>query len=114
MYPYDQNNYQPRCHEDVVRIGEQAKSHGRPINGIKGISPLLSIFSFPEQIIYDYMHLICINHLQALVKRWKYLMKESDLRSIGKKIMAQRVPHNIHVKFNFDLKNSHGWKAKHG
>ena len=114
MYPYDQNNCQSRTHEDVVRTGKEAQAQGHTINGMKGISPLLSIFRFPDQIIYDYMHLICINHVQALLKRWKHLLKEPDLRSIGKKIMSQSVPHNIHVKFNFDLKNSHEWKAKHG
>jgi hypothetical protein len=114
LYPYNHNNYEARTHADVVRIGKMAQAQGHVINGIKGVSPLLSIFQFPDQIIYDYMHLICINHLQALIKRWKPILGESDLRSIGKRLMSQRVPHNVHVVYNFDMKNSHEWKAKHG
>ena len=114
LYPYDHNDYRARIHDDIVRTGKLAQSENRTINGINGVSPLLSIIRFPDQTIYDYMHLICINHLQALIKRWKQLFSDVSLRFIGERLGLQRVPHNMHVVFNFDMKNSHEWKAKHG
>lgn len=114
LYPYDHHDHRARTHDDIVRTGKLAQSENRTIDGIKGVSPLLSIIRFPDQTIYDYMHLICTNHLQALIKRWKPLLSDVSLRSIGKSLGLQRVPHNMHVVFNFDMKNSHEWKAKHG
>ena len=104
----------PSRHEDIVRTGKLAEAQNRTINGIKGLSLLLAIIRFPDYAIYDYMRLICTNHLQAPIKRWKTLLSDSALRSIGKDLGRQHVPHNMHVMFSVDMKNSHDWKAKHG
>ncbi|CAF1129138.1 unnamed protein product, partial [Didymodactylos carnosus] len=63
LYPYNQNNYTPRTHVGYLKAAEEAvkKSSGyREINveGIKGLSALTEIFSYPSQIIFDYMHLV--------------------------------------------------------
>ena len=114
LYPYDHNDHRARTHDDIVRTGKLAQSENRTIDGIKGVSPLLSVIRFHDETIYDYMHLICTNHLQALIKRWKPLLPGASLRSIGKSLDLQHVPHNMHVVLNFHMKNSHEWKAKHG
>ncbi|CAF5229115.1 unnamed protein product, partial [Rotaria magnacalcarata] len=64
IYPYQSNNYQSRTHDDFVTIGKQVEKNlasghkrGTSIAGVKGLSSLLKIFKYPDDIIFDYMHL---------------------------------------------------------
>ncbi|CAF5074917.1 unnamed protein product, partial [Rotaria magnacalcarata] len=46
-----------RVHEEVVLSGKEAEQKQVPVDGIKGVSPMLQILNYPDQVVYDYMHL---------------------------------------------------------
>ncbi|CAF4624900.1 unnamed protein product, partial [Rotaria magnacalcarata] len=59
-----------RVHEEVVLSGKEAEQKQVPVDGIKSVSPMLQILNYPDQVVYDYMHLVCLGHMATLVKRW--------------------------------------------
>ena len=73
LYPYNRNDYTARTHDGYVKAGQKAvkkSSGGREVvvDGIKSLSALLEIFSYPSQVAFDYMHLVCLGHIPALIK----------------------------------------------
>jgi hypothetical protein len=119
FYPYNKNNYQQRNHAEFVATAEAAKNRTSSskkesaVKGVKGISPLLQIFEYPKQIIFDYMHLCCLGHMSTLIQRWLPMLNKEALNEINSKLFSQRFPHNISVKFNYPLNLCGDWKAKH-
>ncbi|CAF2890961.1 unnamed protein product [Rotaria sp. Silwood2] len=113
VYPYDQNNGSRRVHEEVVSSGREAEQRLMPIDGIKGVSPMLQILTYPDQIIYDYMHLVCLGHMVTLIKRWLPLLERSSLAEINTLLESIRLPHNVHAKFNYSISDVSEWHAKH-
>ncbi|CAF5048947.1 unnamed protein product [Rotaria sp. Silwood1] len=73
LYPYKLNNFKTRTHHAFVRIAKhvtkESERTGKQvcIEGIKGYSILLDILNYPCSIIFDYMHLVCIGHVPALI-----------------------------------------------
>lgn len=74
---------------------------------------MLKILKYPDQIIYDYMHLICLGHTAALIKRWLSLPERSKLLEIDNLLDAVRLPHNISITFNHSINDMSDWHAKH-
>lgn len=75
VYPYDQNDFQLRSHHEFVAAAKEAQEQStekrmKSVNGIKGLSCLLEIMSYPQQIVLDYMHLVCLGHVQTLIRKW--------------------------------------------
>lgn len=75
LYPYKNNDLTARTHESYLKAAREAirKSNGGKevaVDGIKGLSSLLRIFTYPTQIIFDYMHLVCLGHVPYLINRW--------------------------------------------
>ncbi|CAF0759304.1 unnamed protein product, partial [Didymodactylos carnosus] len=95
LYPYNGNDYTARTHDGYVKAAQEAvkqSSGGREVavDGIKGLSALLEIFSYPSQIVFDYMHLVYI---------------DDELKQI-------RLPHNMKVNYLDSVTAVDQWKAK--
>lgn len=119
LYPYDRNDLTLRSHNEFVAVAKEAEDKStekrfKSVNGIKGLSCLLDIISYPQQIILDYMHLICLGHVPTLMKRWIELIDKEDATKMDNMLRSIRVPHNVHVVFNDSIFNVDSWKAKHG
>ena len=70
------------------------------------------IFEHPRQIIFDYMHLVCLNHTPALIKRWCTQIDRSTIISIDQLLNNLLLPHNVKVYYYESLSNSSQWKAR--
>ena len=119
MYPYHQNDYTLRSHAEFIDTAKEAEdnaTHRRPtsIQGIKGLSCLLQIMTCPQQILLDYMHLVCLGHVQTIVKSWCELIDIQQRMEIDNMLLTTRVPHNVHVVYNESISAVECWKAKHG
>ena len=120
IYPYVSNNYRSRTHNEFVAIANQVEQNvtngGKrrtSIAGIEGLSSLLKIFHYPVDIIYDYMHLICLNHVPTLMKRFTEIMSNDSVVDINFALKRTRIPHDLNIKFIFSIKSMQEWKAKH-
>ncbi|CAF2156229.1 unnamed protein product [Rotaria magnacalcarata] len=113
VYPYRQNMHSRRVHEEVVLSGKEAEQKQVPVDGIKGVSPMLQILNYPDQVVYDYMHLVCLGHMATLVKRWLPHLERNQLNEIDSQLKLLRLPHNVHAKFNYSIGDVSEWHAKH-
>ncbi|CAF1032580.1 unnamed protein product [Adineta steineri] len=118
LYPYDHNNLQLRSHSSFIAAAKEAqekstKKRIKSVTGVKGLSCLLEIMSYPQQILLDYMHLVCLGHVQTMIKRWIDLVDKSDVKTMDNMLFNIRVPHNIHVVYRESMSNVDRWKAKH-
>ena len=112
IYPYASNNYRPRTHNEFVVIANQveqnANSGGKrrtSIAGIKGLSSLLKIFHYAVDIIYDYMDLICLNHVLTLMKQFTEIMSNDSVVDIDFALKRTQIPHDLNIKFIFSIKS---------
>ena len=117
LYPYSANDRTPRTQHDYIRSGQEAakRSQGRKeiaVDGIKGVFPLLIIFEYPSQVIYDFMHLVCLGHVPTLINRWCLIMSKESIVDIDQKLRALRFPRNSNVIFLESIKMVSQWKAK--
>ena len=119
MYPFASNDHPTRTHADYLHAAREALQRSQngkevSVDGIKGISILLKIFNYPDQILLDYMHLCCLGHLPSLARRWCKLLTKSRIGSIDEILFNLQLPHNINVIFLESLSMSDQWKAKNG
>ncbi|CAF2918961.1 unnamed protein product, partial [Rotaria sp. Silwood2] len=119
VYPFIRNNLTLRTHSaylDAAREAQKKSTNGKvvTVEGIKGLSTLLQVFEYPRQIVFDYMHLICLGHLPSVIKRWCQNIDESTIRSIDASLSQLRLPHNLNVPFLDSMVNVGHWKAKNG
>ncbi|CAF3341334.1 unnamed protein product [Rotaria sp. Silwood2] len=120
IYPYASNNYRPRTHDEFIITAKQVEQNliigGKrctSISGIKGLSSLLKIFHYPVDIIYDYMHLVCLNHVPTLIKRFIEIISKDTVAEIDSILKHIKIPHDVNVKFIFSIQSIQDWKAKH-
>lgn len=118
MYPYSENSVRVRTQHDYLAAAREALRRSKngkevSVDGIKGFSILLNLFSFPDQVILDYMHMCCLGHVPALVRRWLKLIPKSSIDSIDEYLSKIRLPHNINVVFLDSIASCDQWKAKH-
>ncbi|CAF1611018.1 unnamed protein product [Rotaria magnacalcarata] len=117
VYPYSKNDYTARTHEDYLKSAREAvkKSKGRKqvaTDGIKGLSCLFKIFNYPCQIIFDYMHLVCLCHIPSVIHRWCQRISKSSIQDVDQRLKQLRTPHNIKVVFLESIQSVNLWKAK--
>ncbi|CAM4837581.1 unnamed protein product [Rotaria magnacalcarata] len=117
VYPYSKNDYTARTHEDYLKSAREAvkKSKGRKqvaTDGIKGLSCLFKIFNYPCQIIFDYMHLVCLCHIPSVIHRWCQRISKSSIQDVDQSLKQLRTPHNIKVVFLESIQSVNLWKAK--
>ncbi|CAF3357693.1 unnamed protein product [Rotaria socialis] len=117
VYPYSKNDYTARTHEDYLKSAREAvkKSKGRKqvaTDGIKGLSCLFKISNYPCQIIFDYMHLVCLCHIPSLIHRWCQRISKSSIQDVDQSLKQLRTPHNIKVVFLESIESVNLWKAK--
>ncbi|CAF3622836.1 unnamed protein product [Rotaria sp. Silwood1] len=118
LYPYDKNNLELRTHSGFIAAAKSAEEKSTEkrvanVEGVKGLSCLLKIISYPQQIVLDYMHLVCLGHVQTLIKRWCQLINKADIMKMDSMLSMARFPHNIHVMYNESILAIDSWKAKH-
>ncbi|CAF5017525.1 unnamed protein product, partial [Rotaria socialis] len=120
IYPYKNNNFYSRTHSQFTATAKEVEvklaSGGKrctPIAGIKGISSLLKLFHYPVDIIYDYMHLVCLHRVPALIKRFTEVLSKDAIAEVDSMLSSIRLQHDCHVKFNYSIQSIHDWKAKH-
>ena len=117
LYPYSGNDLVPRTHYGYLTAAKEAvrKSNGGKkvdVNDIKSISTLLNIFNYPTQIVYDFMHLVCLGHVPSLISRWCSNTSKSIISEIDNKLRNLSTPHNIKVVFLESIRMASQWKAK--
>ncbi|CAF1561803.1 unnamed protein product, partial [Didymodactylos carnosus] len=117
LYPYANNDLTARTHDGYLKAAREAlrKSNGGKevaVDGIKGLSSLLQIFNYPTQIIYDFMHLVCLGHIPSLINRWCTRIDKNTILKIDNKLQQLRIPHNMKVVFLESIKMAWQWKAK--
>ncbi|CAF1598178.1 unnamed protein product, partial [Didymodactylos carnosus] len=117
LYPYNGNDYTARTHDGYVKAAQEAakkSSGGREVavDGIKGLSALLEIFSYPSQIVFDYMHLVCLGHVPTLIKRWCKIINKQNVQDIDDELKQIRLPHNMKVNYLDSVTAVDQWKAK--
>lgn len=118
LYPYGHNDLKLRSHDEFINAAKEAEknSSGKrvtSIQGVKGFSCLLEIMAYPQQIILDYMHLVCLGHVQTLIKRWCQLIDKQEVIKMDNMLITVRVPHNICVRYTESISAVEYWKAKH-
>ncbi|CAM4845204.1 unnamed protein product [Rotaria magnacalcarata] len=120
IYHYPNNNYRPRTHDEFIVTANQVEQNltagGKrctSIRGIKGLSSMLKIFLYPVDIIYDYMHLVCLNHVPTLIKRFIGIISKAAIAEIDFILKHIKIPHEVNVKFIFSMQSIQDWKAKH-
>lgn len=59
------------------------------------------------------MHLICINHVPTLIKRFNNILSRDTIARIDSVLQNTRLPHNVNVKFIYSIESIQDWKAKH-
>ncbi|CAF1599725.1 unnamed protein product [Didymodactylos carnosus] len=117
IYPYAKNDYTPRTHQQYIATAKRAaakSSGGRSsagIDGIKGLSSLIKVIEFPQQVILDFMHQICLNHVPNLIRRWNGQLNGTSKTDIDSTLAA--IPHNVHVVYIHSISQINDWKAKH-
>ena len=70
------------------------------------------IFEYPRQIVFDYMHLVCLNHGPCLIKLWCTRMSKSIIQSIDECLNQLCLPHNLKVNYIESILNAGQWKAR--
>lgn len=117
LYPYSPTDRRPRTQRDYISSAQEAmkKSKGKKeiaVDGIKGVSSLLKIFEYPSQIVYDFMHLVCLGHVPTLINRWCLRMSKKTIFDIDEKLKTLHFPHNSNIIFLESIKMASHWKAK--
>ena len=119
IYPYQNNNYTSRNREQFIRIAKEVEiksragsKHRTSVVSIKGLSHLLKLFRYPDDIIYDYMRLICSDHVPTLIKRFTDVLSKNNIDLIDSILSTLRLPHDIYVKYNYSIQSVNDWKAK--
>jgi hypothetical protein len=118
LYLYSHNDFKLRSHNEFIAAAEKAEEKSsekriKSISGIKGLSCLLEIMSFPQQILLDYMHLVYLGHVQTLVRRSADWTNKENVIKIDNMLFTIRVPHNIHVVYKESVFTADNWKEQH-
>ncbi len=118
LYSYRHNDLKLRSHTEFMAAAKEAQEKStdkrtKSVTGVKGLSCLLEIMAYPQQILLDYMHLVCLGHVQALIKRWSDLIDKQSVMKVDNLLFTTRVPHNIHVVYKESISVAECWKAKH-
>ena len=58
------------------------------------------------------MHLVCINHVPTLIKRFTDILSKDAIAQIDSILKSIRLPHDVNVKFIHSIGSIQDWKAK--
>ena len=58
------------------------------------------------------MHLVCINHVPSLIRRWCMYIDKPAIRLIDECLERVRLPHNLRVSYIESVANASQWKAR--
>ena len=104
--------FELKTNENYKLWGELADTHKTTLFGIKGVSSLSNIISLPDQMPFDYMHLICQGHTKWLISQIFFANKSSDcylneqsIEQINIVFKKTRVPHIFNRKLNSVIGN---------
>jgi hypothetical protein len=109
-YPPNETRYPLRDSNEFNEIALLAEETGDEILGIKGKTPFSNIITLPDQVPFDYMHLVLQGHSKWLLNN--YFFKKQFECYIGDKkdevnefLTLHKVPHTMSRKFNIIHKN---------
>jgi len=54
VYPYNSRDHPLRTHEQTLLHATRAERTGKPVFGVKGVSPLLRVIKVPDNVLLDY------------------------------------------------------------
>ena len=119
MYPYERNNYELRTHRQFLTTAKAVEAkivsggdRGTSVVGVKGLSSLLKVLNYPVDVVYDYMHLVCLNHVRTLIKRFTAVLSKNDIDKIDLVLSNIHLPHDVNVRYNYSIQSVNEWKAK--
>jgi hypothetical protein len=95
-------------------ISEKAENEKTEHFGIKGISPLSRLLIIPDQVPYDYMHLVLQGHCKWMLQKF-FVTKSSpafikDVVLLQKALLQIKVPHFFNRKPR-SLAEINKWKS---
>lgn len=119
LYPFTDVDQRIRTHDDYLNTAREALDRSRngkdcSVDGVKGLSVLIKVFKYPDQILLDYMHMCCLGHFSTLAKRWRKQVGKSAIQSIDDVLTRLQLPHHVNVAFLDFLSLADQWKAKTG
>lgn len=110
--------YPERTHAQVVAAGAEAERTDSCIQGIRGISPLASVFDIVASVPIDYMHCVLEGVTRWLMRAWFDSSFHSSPFYIGRHILKidcellkQRPPHEFSRPPRSIKKHFKYWKA---
>ncbi|CAF2922492.1 unnamed protein product [Rotaria sp. Silwood2] len=110
FYPYSATPSTPKTDRDYTTLTTQ-KMSAAASKGIKGPMPLTKVLIFPDQIVKDYMHLVCSGHFKTLVTYWEKILLPGVFDQASDYLMCVILPHSFRYQFT-PLAQYSQWKTK--
>ncbi|CAF0876279.1 unnamed protein product [Brachionus calyciflorus] len=91
--------------QDYSYLGNLSKLNGETLFGIRGISPFSKVMTIPDQVPFDYLHLVLQGHAKWLLRQYidekdsEYFLG-NKLNEINHSLINIKYPHNFSRKFN--------------
>lgn len=116
VYPYSDEDHPLRTHEQTLIHARTAERTGKPVFGIKGVSPLLRVIEVPDKVLLDYMHLVLAGEFLRSVNIWINPQSDNGFLSNAKKevdeaMLAVKFPHDFNRKLR-PLSELKRWKDR--
>lgn len=116
VYPYNSRDHHLRTHEQTLLHATRAERTGKPVFGVKGVSPLLRVIKVPDKVLLDYMHLILAGEFLRRLNIWLNSQSESRFLSIVKEevdssMLEVKFPHDFNRKLR-PLSELKRWKDR--
>lgn len=70
IYPYTDQEPPLQTHAQTILYANAAERTGKPLFGVKGVSPLLHVIEVPGQVLLDYMHLVLAGEFLRRLNVW--------------------------------------------
>lgn len=116
VYPYSDEDHPLRTREQTLIHARTAERTGKPVFGIKGVSPLLRVIEVPDNVLLDYMHLVLAGEFLRRVNIWINPQSDNGFLSNAKKevdeaMLAVKFPHDFNRKLR-PLSELKRWKDR--
>ena len=116
IYPYSDEDHPLRTREQTLIHARTAERTGKPVFGIKGVSPLLRVIEVPDNVLLDYMHLVLAGEFLRRVNIWINPQSDNGFLSNAKKevdeaMLAVKFPHDFNRKLR-PLSELKRWKDR--
>lgn len=100
IYPYTNQEPPLRTHAQTILHATAAERTGKPLFGVKGVSPLLRVIEVPGQVLLDYMHLVLAGEFLRRLNVWLNHQSDNGFLSELKEEVDQAM---LNVQFPHDF-----------